>query len=61
MFIFTWIDSNYIKNNLPVKGSENACTIYNMLHDKTKIHNLKCFDENVKCYVVFINNRIVKV
>ena len=63
MFIFTWIDSNYRKNDLTVNGAINALTMYNILHDKTKAHNLKCLmkTDEVESYVVFVNNRIMAV
>ena len=63
MFIFTWIDSNYRKNDLTIKDTMKALMMYNILHDKAKVHNLKClmkFDD-VESYVIFVNNRIVAV
>ena len=63
MFTFTWIDSNYIKNNLTVKGAMNALTMYNILHNNVKAHNLKCLmkTEDIETYIVFVNDRAIAV
>ena len=63
MFTFTWIDTNCMKHDLPVKGIDNALTMYNILHDKAMVHNLRCLmkDGDYESYIVFVNNVLVKV
>ena len=62
-FVFTWIGSNFMKNDLTVKGAANALTMYNILHNEVKAHGLRCLmqTDNNEAYVVFIDGHMLTI
>lgn len=63
MFIFTWIGVDTVKCTQTIKDPVGANTFYGILNKNPCIHNLKVLykTETIETYIVFINDKAIRV